>query len=115
MKEFQKIYTEEVIPALKSVKGCRYAYLTTGVEDKEEAVSITIWDSKQAADDYEKSGIFNSLLKKGKHTYSDLYQWKMSLEREKNRRMVTSKDLSVKYYSVLSVKGFKSLRSRTGK
>lgn len=107
MEEFKKIYTEQIIPALKSVKGCRYAYLTTGVEDKEEAISITIWDSKQDADEYEKSGVFKSLLKKGKHTYSDLYQWKMSLEKEKSRHMVTSKDVSVKYYSVLSVKGFK--------
>lgn len=107
MDEFKKIYTEDSIPTLKSVKGCRYAYLTTGVEDKEEAISITIWNNKHDADAYEKGGVFNSLLQKAKHTLSDLYQWKMALERDKSHRMVTSKDLSVKYYSVLSVKGFR--------
>ena len=106
MGDFKKIYLEEIIPALKAVKGCRYAYLTTGVEDKEEAISITIWNSKQDADAYEKDGLFNSLLQRVKHTLSDLYQWKMALEKDKNRRMVTSKDLSVKYYNILSVKGF---------
>ena len=66
MNEFHKIYTEDIIPVLKSVKGCRYAYLTTGVEDKEEAISITIWNNKQDA--YESGGVFNALLKKVKHT-----------------------------------------------
>ena len=107
MDEFKKIYLEDIMPTLKSVKGCRYAYLTTGIEDKDEAISITIWNNKQDADAYEKGGVYNSLVQKVKHTFSDIYQWKMALEQDKSRRMVTSNDLSVKYYSVLSVKGFR--------
>jgi heme-degrading monooxygenase HmoA len=106
MEKFKEIYSNEILPTLRSVKGCRYAYLTMGGEDKNEAISITIWDSKQDADAYEKSGVFRELLEKARPTYSELYQWKMALEQNKKRHMITSDDVSVKYYSVLSVKGF---------
>jgi len=106
MEDFKNIYMKEILPVLRSVKGCRYAYLTTGAENKNEAISITIWDSKEDADAYEQGGIFKELLEKAKPTYSDLYQWKMALERNKSRHMITSDDVSVRYFSVLSVKGF---------
>ena len=106
MSEFEAIYAKEVLPALKEVPGCKYAYLTTSVESTNEAISITIWDSMESAADYEKES-FKGLLAKAKHTLSDLYQWKMSLEQEEKWQITTSDDLSVKFYSVVSGRGFK--------
>ena len=106
MEQFRKIYKEEISPELKKVHGCRYAYLTTGSENQNEAISITIWEDRKDAENYEKE-MFHNLLTKAKHTLSDLYQWKMALEQEKKWQVMTSDDVSVKYYSVVSGKGFK--------
>jgi len=106
MEEFQEIYTKEILPVLKSTTGCRYATLTTSVEDSEESISVTIWDNRSDLEKYEKEGTFGRLLNQAKHTLSDLFQWKMALEKDEKWQIMTSDDASVKYYSVLSSKGF---------
>jgi quinol monooxygenase YgiN len=106
MEQFQKIYQKEIFPVLSEVKGCRYAYLTTSVENQNEAISITIWENREDAETYEKE-VFNHLLNKAKDTLSELYQWKMALEQDKNWSVMTSDDVSIKYYNLVSGKGFK--------
>lgn len=106
IEEFKEIYSKEIIPALHSVKGCRYAYSIGSIEDKNEVISVTIWDSKEDADAYEKSGFFDKLTEKLKHTFAELYQWKMALKDEGIRQAVTTEDLSVKYYSIVTGKSF---------
>ncbi len=106
MEMFREIYREKIIPALSAVKGCRYAYLTGSIEEENEAISVTIWDSREDADNYEKSGLFNELTEKLKHTFAELYQWKMALEKEGVRQAVTSEDLAVKYYNIVTGKSF---------
>jgi len=106
--EFKKIYIEEIVPNLRAVKGCQFAYLTMSTEKDDEAISLTVWDSKADADTYERSGKFKELLKKMEHTLSDLYQWKMSLDKAEDWRLHTSDDMEVKYYSVVTGKSFRS-------
>jgi heme-degrading monooxygenase HmoA len=106
MDEFVRIYQQEILPQLKNVAGCRYAYLSTSGEDKNEAISITIWNSKQAVEHYEDSGVFKNLMDKARHTYSELYQWKIALENDRSGHIVTSEDPSLKYYSIISGKSF---------
>jgi quinol monooxygenase YgiN len=103
---FQEIYTSEIIPALKKVKGCRYVYLTGSDDNPNEAISITIWDSREDAEKYEK-GLFTGLMDKVNPTLSNLYQWKMALEQDQNWQVRTSDDISVKYYNVVAGMGFK--------
>ena len=105
-EEFRNIYSNEIIPALRSVKGCRYAYLTESTEDRNEIISVTIWDSKMDADEYEKSGLFDEFVGKLKHTFSELYQWKVAHEKETGKKTVTSEDLTVEYYSIITGKSF---------
>lgn len=57
--EFRRLYVEEIIPVLCAVRGCRYAFLTENSEEKDETLSVTIWDSKQDENEYEKSGTFD--------------------------------------------------------
>ena len=103
---FKKIYNEEIIPALHTVKGCLYAYMTESLEEKDTILSVTIWNTKEDADTYEKSGMFNRLAEKLKPTFSDLYQWKMKLEMESGRKIATSADLTVERYSIVTGKSF---------
>jgi heme-degrading monooxygenase HmoA len=105
-EEFAKIYQSEILPILRSVHGCRYAFLTEGVEERNEVISLTIWDSKEAADIYEATGLFKKLTRKVQHTFSELYQWKMAAERCSNVQVTTTEDLNVKGYQVVSGKTF---------
>lgn len=106
MEEFSKLYIEEIIPTLRGVKGCRYAFLTENIEEESEAISVTIWDSKEDVDEYENSMIFAKLMKKIEHTFADVYQWRAALEMEYSSRVVTSEDPAVKTYNMLTGRSF---------
>ncbi len=106
VEEFKKLYSDIIIPSLRSIKGCRYIYLTESVSEKNEFISVTIWDRKEDADEYEASGKFKELTEKIKHTFSQLYLWKMSLEKDYKARVKTSEDLKVELYNIVTGKSF---------
>jgi quinol monooxygenase YgiN len=107
MKEdFKRIYIDEVLPALTQINGCRSAYLSENPEDEGKLFSITIWDTHADADKYEQSGMFDTLLNKLKPALSGVYQWKMRLERETGAQVVTTDDITVEGYSILTGKSF---------
>ncbi len=103
---FRRIYTEDVVPVLRSLKGCRFAFLTESVEEVNKVLCITIWDRKEDADAYEKSGRYDELKGNLQHTFSGLYQWKMALDKESAGKVVTSEDLHVDSYSIVVGKRF---------
>jgi heme-degrading monooxygenase HmoA len=105
-EEFARIYQADILPMLRSVQGCRYAFLTEGVETRNEVISLTIWDGKEAADIYESSGLFKKLTRKVQHTFSEVYQWKMAAERRSSVQVATTEDLNVRGYHVVSGKTF---------
>ena len=107
MEEFEHMYVEQVIPTLRTVRGCRYIYLTEKAEKPNEVISVTSWDSRQDAENYEKSGLFDRLLESQKHMLSELYQWKRQKEKEQGGVVTTSEDLTVEHYSILIGKNFK--------
>ena len=107
MDEFKRIYANEILPVLHAVKGCRYAYLTEGAKDKNEVISVTIWESQLDAENYETGGLFDKMKEKVKHTFSELYQWKMKLEKETGKPVATSEDMTVKHYHVVTGKSFR--------
>jgi heme-degrading monooxygenase HmoA len=104
--EFKRLYSEEILPVLKATRGCRFVYLTENYREKREFISVTIWDSQQDAQNYETGGQFEELVKKIKHTFSDLCQWKMALEKDTSGQVTTSEDLSISHYSVVTGKRF---------
>jgi heme-degrading monooxygenase HmoA len=104
--EFKRIYSEEIIPALLSTKGCNYAYLTQSVQEKNGFISLTIWDSKYDAELYESSGKFDDLVDKVSHTFSQFYRWKMALEKDYDANIKTSEDMKVEKYNLVTGKGF---------
>lgn len=106
LDEFKKLYSEIVIPTLKLIKGCRYIFLTESVNEKNEFISVTIWDRKEYADEYEMSGKFQEITDKVKHTFSQLYLWKMSLEKKYGAKVSTSEDFKVDGYNIVTGKSF---------
>ncbi len=106
LEDFKEIYESKIFPVLQKTKGCRYIYLTESTSEKTEAISMTIWDSKKDAEEYESDGTFDSLVREVKHLLSGLYQWKMTLGRSDGQNTVTSEDMSAEGYRVISGKKF---------
>ena len=106
MDEFRKIYEHEILPALHETRGCRYAYLTEDAGNPDEALSLTVWNRKEDADEYERSGRFGSLVKKISHLLAGLYQWKMSLGKGSGRSAVTSEDMTSEGYQIVTGRSF---------
>jgi quinol monooxygenase YgiN len=107
LEEFATLYNAEILPVLRGVAGCRYAFLTEGVEERNEVISVTIWDRKEAADVYETSGLFTKLTRKVSHTFSELYQWKLSVEKRSSTQVSTTEDLNVNGYNVVAGTAFR--------
>jgi quinol monooxygenase YgiN len=106
LEEFAALYNAEILPMLHKVHGCQYAFLTEGVHEWNEVISVTIWDRKEAADVYEESGLFRKLTRKVQHTFSELYQWKLSVEKRSPVQVSSTEDLNVSGYNVVSGKVF---------
>jgi len=102
LDEFKRLYAEHAIPALRGVRGCRHVYLLESGDQSHEVFSVTSWESKQDAEAYEKSGLFEKLLETQKHTLSGLYQWKRSLGKEQASHSATSEDVMVEHYTILT-------------
>lgn len=105
-EEFQRKYEEEVIPALRNVKGCRHVYLTERPDRQDEVISVTSWDSRQDAEAYEKGGLFAELLGRQKSVLSDLYQWKMQSQKEQGRYVATSDDVVIEQFHVVAGRSY---------
>jgi heme-degrading monooxygenase HmoA len=106
LDEFKKIYLEKVIPALRVIEGCRHVFLTESINEKDEFISVTIWDDKVYADNYENGGKFEELVEQTKHTFSQFYLWKMALEKEYSAKIKTTDDMKVETYSIITGKSF---------
>jgi len=77
--EARKRFNEIVLPALRAQKKCLFAFLSEEIEDSHHMLSVSIWDSEQAALKYELSGDFERLTRQLQDTFSHDYQWKMAL------------------------------------
>ena len=106
LEEVQQLYSGVILPALRSVAGCRYAFLMGNVAASNELVSITIWDSRADADNYERSGQFQQLLRKIRHTLPGAYHWKMVLETKYGGQAFSSADVKVESYAVVARASF---------
>jgi heme-degrading monooxygenase HmoA len=101
MEEFRDIYQQQVIPALQKTRGCRCACLLEDQGRDDELLSVTLWDSRQDAENYERSGRFAANLAKVKPALSRLYRWKMALEKSPGRRLKTTEDVQVETYTMV--------------
>ena len=102
VETFDNLYRKTIIPALRSVDGFRHAFLIGSTENPQDVLSVTIWESKQKADAYERSGRFAYLVDKVKPMLSSLFQWKVALDPNRKQNVVTSDDLKVEGFTVLT-------------
>jgi heme-degrading monooxygenase HmoA len=108
IEEFRDIFSDKIIPALQETKGCRYSYLIESMHQENEVISLSIWDSKEEALEYEKSGAFDVLVNKLRPTFSQFYQWKIALEKDPSKKVSTTEDLKVTHYKVVTGKNLRN-------
>ena len=99
--EFKKHYEEKVIPVLRSVKGCRRAFLAAPADNPNELISVTEWESEQAANEYEHGGQFDAILESQRAFFSGLYDWGQKRQKETGSKVATSGDVTVDHHNVL--------------
>ncbi len=99
-EEFKRLYREKVIEKLKTVKGCLAAYLSENHLMPHAFISVTLWNCRQDADAYERGGVFAELVDALRPTFSGLANLQMQMN--KSRKAVTSEDLRVERYEVVS-------------
>jgi heme-degrading monooxygenase HmoA len=71
MQELRDLYNKEVVSAHKNHKGIRFVHLLESLDNKDEGISITAWDTKADVEAYEKSGDYEKLVAKFKHMYAE--------------------------------------------
>ena len=107
LEEFKRLYSGQVIPALRKVKGCRYIYLTERSDRKDEVISVTSWESKEDAENYEQSGLFARLLESQQSALSEFYRWKLKEQKLQSGLAATSEDPTVEHFDMLVGKAFR--------
>jgi quinol monooxygenase YgiN len=60
----RKLYDKEVIPIHKGRQGLRFVHLLESMDNKNEGIAVTAWDTKEDALSYEKSGDYQKLIGK---------------------------------------------------
>jgi heme-degrading monooxygenase HmoA len=106
LEGFKQRYAEHVIPVLRNVKGIRHVYLTEQEGDPGLLASVTTWDSRSDAEAYENSGLYTELIDSQREFLSPLYEWKRHREGSGRPGVVTSEDLVVEQYTVLTGRTF---------
>ena len=63
LEDFLSEMRERIIPKVKQQAGIRRIYLLRSVGDlASDFASLTLWDSQDAADEYERSGAYNEIV-----------------------------------------------------
>jgi len=106
VQEFKKHYEQDVIPVLRSIDGCKTAFLAAPADNPHELISVTEWESEQAAQAYEHGGQFDKILDSQRHFLSGLYDWGIA-KQESGGKVATSEDVTVDHHQVLVGKTFK--------
>src|SRR6056297_255662 len=106
-KEFSEIFNSDILPELKDVEGCKYAFLVDNSDNDGEMLSISIWDSMDHVNQYEEEGIAEEFMNMVSHTLGDLYQWKMALDNQTSSNTFTSQDIGIDKYTLITGKKFR--------
>ncbi|OYV87226.1 MAG: hypothetical protein B7Z63_02710, partial [Ignavibacteriae bacterium 37-53-5] len=104
--KLSKKYMEDVIPRLGRTDGCRFASLVQSAGNLDECMSLTLWESASAAEEYVKSGTYSELLDSLTPYLAETSEWKVKLtEDQKVEYVPVSEEPTVKAYNVTLAPG----------
>lgn len=71
--EYRKWYTDKVIPSTDGAKGLRGRRLVRSVDDPDEGISVTFWDTLEDLDACERSEARQGVAREAAHLYAGEY------------------------------------------
>lgn len=104
---FRSLYKEHILPFLRHYPGCLVVQLAQSVVHAREFISVTVWNTTFAAENYERSGAFEKLTEILKPALSGLSRWSMEAERGPHIAAATDQDLEVQRYTILTGRSLK--------
>ena len=79
ISEYEKVYESKIISTLQHTPGCVYAGLVQSLEEKTDAISITLWGREDDALAYERTGKYAELVEVSRPFFSDSTEWRLQL------------------------------------
>ena len=67
--EYERIYHDEIVPATRDIKGLHLRELLRGTDDPEEGISLTLWETREDLDAYERSSLHQDLVDRARAFY----------------------------------------------
>src|SRR5437763_576023 len=77
-------YDELVIPALSKTRGSLYCSFLQSTQHAEMCMSLTLWDNRQHAEEYEAGGTFQRLMKSASPFFAATSEWRIHLSEDTN-------------------------------
>jgi heme-degrading monooxygenase HmoA len=71
--DYERIYREEILPASRGVRGLHFRELMRGTEDPNEGISLTLWESPEDLEAYERGAMYQGFLERVKEFYVGEY------------------------------------------
>ena|SRR5258705_11432235 len=69
-EEAKKIYNNELVPVVKQQKGNLDCRLLEPIDQANDYVSMTTWESKEDSDAYQVSGVYAQLVNRVRELYA---------------------------------------------
>jgi heme-degrading monooxygenase HmoA len=70
LEQAKKIYLEEVVPVVKKQKGNIDCRLLEPLDENDDYISMTTWETKADADAYNSSGVYMALVDKVRRDFA---------------------------------------------
>jgi heme-degrading monooxygenase HmoA len=103
--DFARFYEDRIIPAMQETDGCLFASLLQPSGDDDESVSMTMWRSRELAEGYEKSGLYDQLLDESDDYLAEASEWRVRLAGDPGGTVPPLQDPEIEAYPV-EVAGF---------
>ncbi len=103
---YKELYEHNIVPKLLTSRGCQFTCLSTPTKSSDQAISVTLWNSRADAEEYERTGTFKQLLQAISHALSDLSQ--LTIQSAGTRLpSVTSEDIAVDGFQLLASRSYR--------
>lgn len=96
---FERFYNFRTASALRQVEGCLFAHLIQSDKAESDFISLTVWASQDAAEEFETGGAYDELLAELDPFLEDTTEWKIRL----------NDDMTLDYSSVKNVPTVKGM------
>jgi heme-degrading monooxygenase HmoA len=98
--EYSRYYEDRVIGALQETAGCLFASLLQPSGDDNECVSMTMWRSRELAEAYEKSGLYDEILDESDEYLAEASEWHVRLAGDPGGTVPPLQDPEIEAYPV---------------